>query len=426
MRFPVVAQWAACLLIVVPASILPRNALAQSLTFTKIIDTSPGSGWGALYDCAYDGSTVAWRGVSGSPAIGRWENGMTTRVIRQGDTMPGTSFVFGELEYPSVSNGRVVFSAGSSIGGWGGVYSSTSPGAPLSVVVDNNTTVPGRMEKFSSFLGNDGVRVSGAGVAFVGFHIRPNDTPIQGVYVASSGTINLIADRTMTVPGNTANFSFFKKPEIEDGVVSFVAQSSSRVGIYSNPGGVLRRVIDSTMPGPGNGSYSEGGGIGSKAHTLEIDQASTFFHAYSSAGGADAIMRGDPDGTLTTIVSDSMLIPGMSQPFSFFDGFTAEDGRTLFIDNDQVNRVLYLAQNGEITKLLGPGPFDGKQLTNMGVAPDAFVGNTFAFTAKFSDGSSAIYLAHFVPEPSASLAICVVHTAIARHRRPKRKAAATR
>ena len=91
--------------------------------------------------------------------------------------------------------------------------------------------------------------IDGHSVAFYG----QTSGTTKGIYVGSGGGLTKIADNSTPIPGGSGIFTAFmivSSPSISNGKVAFAAYDSahSGPGVYTNVGGGLTTVADSTTP----------------------------------------------------------------------------------------------------------------------------------------------------------------------------------
>jgi len=146
---------------------------------------------------------------------------------------------------PTIGGDNVAFLAGGS-GGQQGVYVTLPPGPP-SKIADTATAIPGGLGNFNYFLT---ASTDGDNVAIVGGYAPPNfaSGPQQGVYKMAGAPLALVADVGTAVPGGVGMFWSFGNVAIDPGVVVFQGSSDDgaggeRVGIYTDLDGALSKII---------------------------------------------------------------------------------------------------------------------------------------------------------------------------------------
>ena len=187
------------------------GAEAASFTFSKIADTStaiPGS------------NNLTFSDFSGAPVID--------------DSI--VAFVGG---------------GGSNQLGLGGIY--TSSGGILKTVVDTRTLMPDNDVNFNSL--GLGLAIDQGNIVFGGSGNKPNPlggTDAYGIYTVIGGVLERVIDQSTILPGDTSNFTTFGGDlSIKGNNVAFYGGSSSEnVALFTNAGGTLQRVVDSSTPLP--------------------------------------------------------------------------------------------------------------------------------------------------------------------------------
>jgi hypothetical protein len=151
----------------------------------------------------------------------------------------GTFDVFGED--PMIVGSRVVFEATDAQGN-DGLYQRD--GEALTVLVDTSSFVPAEGANIADIFGfsYDGTRV-----AFFGA-VAPTNSSYRGaLYVTDGGAVEVVVDDTDAMPGQPFNFYNWHSPAIDGGNVAFSAAgcpTCGYLGIFTNIGGIVRKVID--------------------------------------------------------------------------------------------------------------------------------------------------------------------------------------
>jgi hypothetical protein len=186
-------------------------------------------------------------------------------------------------------------------------------------VADNNTPVPGGMGTFTDF-GGFGVGPSyrDGSLTFVA-----NSGSLRGIYTNVGGTLNLVADTNTPIPGGTGNFGNIGPGSISNGFVAFrgfdtPAESGNKQGIYTNLGGNLHAIVDPSTPIPN--------GVGNF-------QAYSMFYSFSAghvafcgtgSGGQDGIYT-NLGGSISIVADTHTPIPGGVGNFMSFGSFNDLD-----------------------------------------------------------------------------------------------------
>lgn len=186
------------------------------------------------------------------------------------------------------------------------------------------------------------------GVALIGLSLS---LLAGGKAAAISFTFEKIVDTNTPIPGGTGTFRSLDAPSLDNGNVAFAGFGGGRnfvqSGIYTNIGGALNVVADTNTPIPG--------GTG------------TF-------GGFDD--------------------PSLDNGNVAFAGFNADDGQS----------GIYTNNGGALVEVTARGNLlDGKSVTAVFFGKEGLSGNQIAFNSIFDDGSSGVFVATAVPEPSSML-----------------------
>lgn len=212
-------------------------------------------------------------------------DGVISLVADQATAAPGASGNFTGFGSLSYDGGSTVFGAGvSEIQSLDGIY--TDLGGTLRVVADFDTPVPGETVNFTRF--TQGVSIDGGVIAFGGESdsgyslcvetegilsvVVDEDTPIpggtgnfsselaypsldegdiafrhgsRGIYLVTESGVEVIADTDTPVPEGSGNFGLFDPPSLDRGNVAFRGIGSYN-GIYVRMGGSILKIIDPT------------------------------------------------------------------------------------------------------------------------------------------------------------------------------------
>jgi len=177
-------------------------------------------------------------------------------------------------------------------------------------ILDSNTSVP-----------DSGGGVFKSDVAFSNLTITDGHLVFRGQGPSSVGayewtqeSLIRVADRNSPAPGAGGTFTAFGPGFGNDGSHAvFVGRSDSIGGLYHRSGGVLQRVVDTTMSAPNGGAY---GLIGIPA----VEGASIAFFAghVVGANAVPAVYRSD-NGVITSVADTSTPAPGGNGAFTDFD-----------------------------------------------------------------------------------------------------------
>lgn len=174
--------------------------------------------------------------------------GGVAMIANSSTPIPGGSGTFDNFSSPSVNAYGAAFFASRTGNPPVGVGLYLSRNGALSILANTQTPVPGMGGTFSAF---GAPEISGTSVAF---HAQ-GTTGSDGIYLASGGSVSVVADLTTPVPGGSGTFQtfFLNDPSIDEkGNVAFLAgYESSKFGIFARVNGSLRRIItsDDTLNG---------------------------------------------------------------------------------------------------------------------------------------------------------------------------------
>ncbi len=227
---------------------LPLSApmAKPNITFIKIVDentTIPdGTKLQELGSAAFDGNNIVFSGVNteatvpASNGIYTVSKGKIKVIADHNNAIPGDTGNFQTLENPRVRTNDVIFMGG--ISPKFGIYEASK--GTLKVIVDENTAIPrgsGNFSSISSQSFNDkSVVFSGGG-----------DSSQRGIYKATAGTIEVIADNTIDLPADT----LFGASSVDNDVVFSTRNlETGDPSIYLANGGNLEVLVDSSTAIP--------------------------------------------------------------------------------------------------------------------------------------------------------------------------------
>ncbi|MHC4992701.1 MAG: DUF7453 family protein [Planctomycetota bacterium] len=360
-------------------------------------------------------------------------------LIANGSTpIPDAGEQFGFVFDPAYDAGEACF--------WGrnpsfdqGIYAMT--GDQLRVIADTSTSIPGGFGTFDTFGGDP--MLHGGDIVLVGW----GPANQMGIYTPGvlDGTVLVFADRNMSVPQGTGNFTFTGWPSVYGGVLTFLGFGGGQTGIYrvASPGSAATVVVDkgTTIPqgnltftafeGPshnkgqvafrGTGPFDQRGiylktgddlqlianrstsipqGIGSFTDFGTIPSLSDGTMAFVGQGAAGQIGVYRYDGSLHRIADRTTMIPEGTGGFTSFHNFVSNSGgRVAFIgEGTGGQRGLYVDDHGTLRKLIDQDDsLDGQAIQSISsIDRDALDGNRIAFTVVFENGGGfGAYIATF-------------------------------
>jgi hypothetical protein len=376
--------------------LLVAGPASAEITFTKIADTStpiPGgagnfTGFGIA--SVIDAGEVAFLGFGSAGFEGVYTSvGGPLSVVADTDTLvPGGAVEFSGFEdWLSLEAGQVAFHAMSPAFNEG-IY--TNVGGSLNLVADLNTPNPAGVGNFTSVFYPS---ISGGNVAFRAS--GPGDTGPNGIFTDIGG-LHAVADTNTAIPGGTGNFTDFSRfPSLDGGNVAFRGSGSSgQEGIYTDIGGSLNVMLDTTTPYPGGGSMSVFG------EDVSLDGTDLVFHALQPDGQTATVIG----GSLNIVVDFDTPIPdGMGNFSGFLGGPSLDDGNVAFNGGQHPGDGIYSYSSGSLMKVIDiTDTLDGKALSALRLDRDSLSGNQLVFGASFADGSEGVYIAT-VPEPASMI-----------------------
>ena len=278
-----------------------------------------------------DGLDLAFAG-GGDGAAGIYSilGGSLAKVVDLNTAIPDGMGTFDHLDQPSLDDGVIAFVGSGPLNQFG-IY--LADGGMLTTVADTNTSIPDGTGDFEG-ISSTPASLDGGQVAFAG-----HDTANQfGIYVSSAGTLTKVADVNTLVPGGVGTFNSFQQPVINDGVIAFMGLDASlQPGIYLAEGGTLDIAA-------GTGAVDAGFTVPS------LDAGSVAFEAFVNPG---------PHGVFTNL-------------------------------GGMVSKVI------DVGDMLDGKQFDALSTSSFSIVSDSLSGDQVEFRAKFADGSEGIFLATVV------------------------------
>jgi hypothetical protein len=368
----------------------PERLPAQvSFAFTRIADASTsvpgGTGTFAFFgDPAIDGTSVAFLGQGGGrTGIYAFVAGGLVVAADTLTTMPGTAARFAAFGFPSVAGPSVAFYGESADRAERGIYTGAADG--LVAVATQDDAVPGTSPPvlFSGF----GSRLSldDETVAFVGEH----GGVVAGIYSNAGGGLSVVADTSTPIPSPepAGTFTGFSFPSIDHDVVAFVGEGGGgRKGIYTR--GTVLSDLDTAIPGAGaSGTFTD------VAHP-STDRLNVAFVGLGTDGQWG--VYGYESGVLGAVADTATAIPGAADRFINFQTASMDFGNVAFVAQNSLGQPgLYLRYAGTLHKVVDLNDtLDGRQLAWISIGAEALSGGRVAFSVVFDDdGTQAIYLA---------------------------------
>ncbi len=310
-------------------------------------------------DASAHGGTVAFAADGSSAScICTYAESTLAALVDSSTPIPGGTGTFATFGRPSIrvppeeaTEPIVAFTGYGSVDGFGdpqdpGVYIRGSDGT-LTTVADLTTAIP---DGTGNFTGLDAlVSLSGEEVAFRGFGSFEH----VGVYASNAGSLDRVADLTMLAPGGTELFVSLGPPTRHGAAVAFWGQDESeRQGIYSDVGGSLDVVVDTSTPMPDAGGNFTAFGFGAPT-VVTFDGGNVVFEGWGPAGQEGIFVASAPAS------------PG---------------------------------SEWSVTKVIAEGDeLDGKTVSLAAISQEALTGDRVAFLVFFDDLSTGVYVAEAVP-----------------------------
>jgi len=407
-----IAAWLPILLAAAPGS---------AATFTKIADQSSNPAWNSwvvLGTPAVDEGVVAFFALGGDPYLAgvyTGSGGAVTTVVDSNTLVPDTSQLFSLPEFygaPTISQGNVAFMVNE--GSSGTAVFASLDGALTRIATDDGT---GNL----SIDYRRSPMIDGHNVAF-----RAWNGSGYAVLTSVDGVLETSASWDTALPGSPGGIAYTGSLFASDATsVAFQGSDGISTGIYVATADVARVVADTTMTVPGqsilfagldSGVAFDAGNVTFMAgSTLSTDPLVLLYGIYAEIGGE-----------LVRIADSQTLIPGSAETF---DGFT-EQHQELSIHGETVAfsggaslgpNGLYVYRDGELHKVIEAGDLlDGRTVSGFGFGPRGLSGDALAFNATFEDGTYGVFLAT-IPEPGTGLLLATGLLALCAGRRALRR-----
>lgn len=373
-----------------------------------------------------------------------------TRVVDTATTLPGGTGTFQSLGTTVAidSSGRIAFSDGGATNK--GVYLAS--GGSLTTVADLSTAIPGGTGNFTGFALNSNAVAPGR-LAF-------RSSGSAGVYAFDGTSLTQLADRSTPIPSGVGNFGNLLAGSASSSQYGIVGSAGTQQGVYLSDGTTLTTLVNTSTAVPRvGGAFSSIGGGGA----LALDQGNVAFVASVSGGtysgsailayaegtlrtlavsgeaaadtgltfgnmtsqmaldGSNQLFRAGfgpsnsrnglfltpvTGGGLTLIVDNTSAVPGLGVNFTFVNAPEISGATYFFHGTYASGSGLFYSRAGSIGTILTTADLlDGKAVSSLGFG--AVAGDTMAFAATFTDGSSGIYTTSLtaIPEPSALAAL---------------------
>lgn len=387
---------------------LPADSHGQSISFTKVADTStaiPGGTGNFSGVCtragssagggrpAIDAGTVVFhgRGIGFFGGLYKYADGVLSRVVDSTTPIPNSGGeVFSAVGgWPSIDGDSVTF--------WGrgvlqeGVY--TNSAGAITVVADRSTPIPGGSGNFG-FFGNMTSSPRDHNDNAVFYANDAGNFSQEGIYTDFSGSLSVVADLNTPVPDGTGTFgpigggsAVFSLPNIHENTTAFRGRGVNQVGIYKQVGAVLSRVADLSTPLPG--SVANFGG----ATRIDVHNGQVGFIA--GQAGPHGIYV-DDGGILRVVADQNTPIPEGSGNFGTFAELSLHAGKVAFWGSNTqgTQQGIYTDFDGPLTKVIDLNDtLDGKVITTFRTGDGSLSANQIAFCAFFEDASNGVFVA---------------------------------
>jgi len=383
------------------------SARAGEFVFEKIADTStmvPGSNnaFGSFgnYAPAIEDGRVVLFGSSLGTGFGLYSYTTETGLTKVANaTDPPSSFA--PFSPPSLDEGEVAFYSA----GFPEVLGIYTTEGGVHKRYGTSTSVPNATGTFTNF-SFEGASLSQGNVAF-----KARNGINSGVYTDLGGSLRLVADETIAVSGSDT-FSDFDDPVIEDSGIFFAARlASGNRGIYAEIDTVLTTIADSNtiVPIPGGSTFFD-------FSSVTVNNGTIAFVGFGGGNNWGVFSYDLGSGQLDRIVDGSFARPEGGGNFGILQQVSLYNDQIAF---KSVGHGLYANFPGSLTRVLGIGEvLDGRIVSDVRIGREGLSGSNIVLTANFEDGSSGVFVATHVPEPTSFalglllIALCGSH----RHR----------
>lgn len=251
-------------------------------------------------------------------------------------------------------------------------------------VVDTSTFLPGSGSTFDAFsyVGFDGDNVA---------LIAAGSGNEEGVYIWNHGGLSVVADTSTVAPsngGSTSVFDNFANISIDNGSVAFQGTAGARDGVFTNLGGALRTVADTSVTMPGAFvPFTEFLQESIPSQEVSISGDNIVFSAFGNNGFIfnEGVYR-ERGGVLERIADRSITPPGETQSFVFFGEVAASGDDVLFYGRPDTGGLWTTqgAQVGSVRKVVDRN----STLPDIGPPIVLFAPNTYSI-----DGQDIAFMA---------------------------------
>jgi hypothetical protein len=336
----------------------PGLYLFNGSTIVKLADTNTAAPNGGnftniQFDYGLENGAVAFfANDTNGAAIFLWTNGVTTRLAKRGDAIPGTATnKFTTFGQPVFDNGTVYF-IGADSTNYQGVHrfdGVLSTGLVSSLQTYPPTALP---HQFSSQLTVESNRLA------VWSYANPNTQP-NAIFTWTNGVKNFLVSSNDAIPGAGVNFHTFQSPpDMRNGTVAFWGGSVA--------------------------NFQEG----------------IFLRPFAGGAITPMVRRNDPNA-------------GASGGLTSFYSFSLDDNQAWFYAGGSGGESLFLWQSNSYRRVLSGGMKIGtRPIQNSGgfvLVPRAAHGGVAAFVAKFNDLTSGLYITTNLPPVTTSFSLAVTN-----------------
>jgi hypothetical protein len=257
-------------------------------------------------------------------------------------------------------------------------------------VADTSTTIPvgqfsGQLFRAFPTISNPGAPAIDQGqVAFVGRPISDLNGP-DGVYSWSNGTLGLVVDPSMKIPGTNTNFNGdFGGPLIQGNTSIFTNNDGVGQRVYQNTNGTLSTIIGSTTTYPGsNVTFNNAGAWGYDGQNVTISS--------DLSNGQSRILLYNNGITTAAVTGQATPSAPVGDVFTQINtAAPGKDGNVAFVassgtnDQDFSQQGVYESIGGSLSRVADrtmSAPGTGGTFTSFDNIHLAYDGQTVAFIA---------------------------------------------